>query len=146
MERDRLYFAYADNMNEELIRSICPGAEFEGVAELREYRLDFNEKGQPVVIMDCQHSVWGIVWCLSVRDIALLDEKETRKFGKHSKVKLPVWIEGNRDVDAFICLPNETGTPIYRVSCINDIVEQADYWSLPRSYVSYIKSLKGLEK
>lgn len=146
MECDHLYFAYADNMNEELIRSVCHGVKFEGVVELKEHRLDFNEQGLPTVIKDSKHSVWGIVWCLSVRDIFQLDEKETREFGKPSKIKLPVWLEGNREVEAFIYLSAESGAPTYPVSFINDIVELADYWSLPRTYVSYIKSLKGLAK
>jgi gamma-glutamylcyclotransferase (GGCT)/AIG2-like uncharacterized protein YtfP len=143
MECDRLYFAYADNMNEEMIRSICHGAKFEGVAELKEYRLDFNAKGQPVVIKDNKHSVWGVVWCLSARDIFQLDEKVTREYGKPAKVKLPVWLETDREVEAFIYLLSASGTPVYPAPYINDIIEQADYWSLPRSYVSYIKSLKS---
>lgn len=146
MEYNHFYFAYANNMNEDLIRTICPGAKFEGVGELRRHRFDFNQQGQPVVIEDKEHSVWGVIWCLSVRDINMLDEKESKELGNFSKVTKTVLLQDNREADAFIYLPTEFGKPTYSLALLSDIIDQADYWSLPKSYLSYLKSLISITK
>ncbi|MBC8491214.1 MAG: gamma-glutamylcyclotransferase [Candidatus Marinimicrobia bacterium] len=143
MTNTRLYFAYADNMNEEIVREICPGVSFEGVAELKNQRLTFNSQGKITITEDGTHSIWGIVWCLSTRDIHLLDEKEVETLGTFKKVSKHVNFLDGRSAEAFLYITDVGDRPSYSQSLIDFIIEQAQYWSLPTSYIGFLEELQG---
>ena len=143
MTNTRLYFAYADNMNEEIVRNICPGVSFEGVAELKNQRLTFNSRGKITITEDGSHSIWGVVWCLSMRDIHLLDKKEVETLGKFEKVSKHVDFLDGRSAEAFLYITDVGGQPSYSQSLIDFVIEQAQYWSLPAAYIGFLKELQG---
>jgi len=142
MKNSRLYFAYADNMNEDIVRDICPGVAFEGVAELRGYRFTFNSQGKITITEDESSSIWGVVWCLSMRDIHLLDNKEVETLGKFEKLTQDVHFIDGRAVETFLYITDVGGQPSYSRNLIDLIIEQAHYWSLPASYVEFLKSIR----
>jgi len=143
MTNTRLYFAYADNMNEEIVRNICPGVSFEGVAELKNQRLTFNSRGKITITKDGSHSIWGVVWCLSMRDIHLLDKKEVATLGKFEKVDKHVDFLDGRSAEAFSYITDVGNQISYSRSLIDFVIEQAQYWSLPAAYIGFLKEIQG---
>lgn len=137
----RLYFAYADNMNEDIIRGICPGVSFEGVAELRGYRLVFNSQGQLTIIPDKSSSVWGIAWCLSTRDIHLLDQKEVETLGRFDKITRETNLLDGRKVAAFLYITEVGDSPVFNQGLLEVVLEQAYYWSLPSKYIEFLENM-----
>jgi hypothetical protein len=142
MPASRLYFAYADNMNEDVVRGICPGVSFEGVAELREHRFIFNSKGKITVVKDENSSIWGIVWCLSIRDIHLLDKKEEETLGSFKKLIKTVNFLDGRIEEAFLYITDTGGRSSYSQPLMDFIIDQAEYWSLPASYIEFLKGIR----
>lgn len=143
MTNTRLYFAYADNMNEEIVRDICPGVSFEGVAELKRQRLTFNSKGNITITEDDSRSIWGVVWCLSTRDIHLLDEKEVETLGKFEKVSKHIDFLDGRSGEAFLYITDVGDRLSCNKSLLDFVIEQAQYWSLPPAYTGFLKELRG---
>lgn len=77
-----LYFAYASNLDPELMRSHGPGHRVVGLAVMRDHRLAFprfsEEWGGGLAGPQLAHGgeVWGIVYDLTDDDLRALDEKE----------------------------------------------------------------------
>ncbi len=145
MFSSHLYFAYADNMSENIVREICPGVSFEGIAELKKYRFTFNSKGKATIVEDVNNSVWGVVWCLSSRDIYLLDKKEEQNLGNFKKINKTVAFKNGKQVEAFIYIADDTGDPIPDQSALNFVIDQARYWALPDEYISFLKNLTTVQ-
>jgi gamma-glutamylcyclotransferase len=77
-----LYFAYASNLDPELMRQHAPGHHVVGLAALRDHRLAFPrfspEWGGGLAAPQLAHgeTVWGMVYDLTDDDLKGLDEKE----------------------------------------------------------------------
>ena len=77
-----LYFAYGSNLNPEQMTRRCPDHKVVGLAVLRDHRLAFpltsHDWGGGVASVQPMHghSVWGVVYDLSERDLASLDGYE----------------------------------------------------------------------
>ena len=142
MPSSRLYFAYADNMNEDVVRGICPGVSFESVAELKGHRFIFNSQGRITIVKDEKCSIWGIVWCLSTRDIHLLDKKEEETLGSFKKLVKTVDFLDGRSEEAFLYITDIGGRPSYSQSLMEFVIEQAKYWSLPTPYIEFLKNIR----
>jgi len=145
MFSNHFYFAYADNMSENIVREICPGVYFEGIAELKKYRFTFNSKGKATIVEDVNNSVWGVVWCLSSRDIYLLDKKEEQNLGNFTKINKIVILKNGKQAEAFIYIVDDTGDPVPDQSVLNLVVDQARYWALPDEYISFLKNLTTVQ-
>jgi len=142
MISSRLYFAYADNMDEETVRRICPGVSFEGIAELKGYRLTFNSWGKITLIKDESDSAWGVVWCLSTRDIHFLDNKERENLGSFEKIMVNVNLSDGRETSAFLYITTVGNDPLYNPNLLEQVIELAHYWALPANYIQYLKSIQ----
>jgi len=136
-----MYFAFADNMDENIIRKICPGVSFEGVAELPDHKFVFNKLGKATIIEEANSSVWGIIWCLSCKDIYRLDKKEKEDLGVFEKLNQTVRLLDGNTLEAFLYLTPSTPEPRPNPDLLEHVVEQATFWSLPSDYISYLKSL-----
>ena len=146
MKDSRLYFAYGDNMNEDVVRATCPGVSYEGIAELRGHSFTFNDQGKITVSEDKGASIWGVVWCLSMRDIHLLDQKEAEVLGAFEKLTKHLHFLDGREADAFLYTTDIGGQASYSRNLMELIIEQAYYWSLPSSYIEFLKSLRDKNK
>ena len=77
-----LYFAYGSNMNLGQMRYRCPGAELEGRATLRGYRLAFGGRSRTwggavaTIVRDRASEVDGILYRLPRADLECLDRFE----------------------------------------------------------------------
>jgi hypothetical protein len=77
-----LYFAYASNLDPEIMRALCPGHRVVGLAALADHRLGFPrfspEWGGGIAAPQLAHgeTVWGMVYDVSDEEIAALDRKD----------------------------------------------------------------------
>jgi len=104
--------------------------------------LTFNSQGKITIIEDELSSVWGVVWCLSMRDIHLLDIKETEALGEFEKLIKEIHFIDGRNAEAFLYSTDIGGRPSYSQNLMDFIIEQAYYWSLPVNYVEFLKSIR----
>lgn len=137
----RYHFAYADNMDEDNARLICPGATFEGVAELKDYRLVFTPQGRATIIAETGNSVWGVVWCLSNRDIHFLDNNEDEYLPDYRRTSVRVHFMDHRTVEAFCYVNVNAGYAAPNRALLMKMIESAEFWGLPAGHISYLKSL-----
>lgn len=76
------YFAYGSNMNEDVITSVTPSAKKVGIARLADFRLAFTRRstrwkaGVADVLSFPGLSVYGIIYSIHRKELALLDRKE----------------------------------------------------------------------
>lgn len=143
MLSSHLYFAYADNMSEDIVRKICPGVSFEGIAELKKHRFTFNSQGKATIVEDINNYVWGVIWCLSSRDIHLLDKKEKLNLGNFEKINKTVMFKTGRQDEAFVYITANDDDPVPSQSILNFVIDQALYWALPDNYISFLKNLRN---
>ena len=99
------YFAYGSNMNEMQMQDRCPESTFVGIAILDGYRLGFTRYAQSRkggvadIISEPNHSVWGLVYKVTVEDLALLDVFEGK--GKaYERMNVTVRFLDGRTVEA----------------------------------------------
>ncbi len=137
---NRYHFAYADNMDEENARLVCPGATFEGVAELRDHRLTFTSKGRATIVTDSGSSVWGVVWCLSNRDVHLLDRNEEEYLPEYRRTTVLVQFPDRRKIEAFCYINVNTETSVPDRNLLRAMIESAEFWGLPANHIAYLKS------
>lgn len=77
-----LYFAYASNLDPELMNELCPGHQVVGLAALPDHRLAFprfsSEWAGGLACPQLAHgqTVWGVVYDLSEDDMRALDLKD----------------------------------------------------------------------
>jgi len=135
------HFAYADNMDEANARLICPGATFESVAELKDFRLTFTPQGRATLLEEPGGSVWGVVWCLSHRDQHLLEKNEEEHLPDYRRTTVKVYFPDKRIVDAFCYINHNTGQPATNHILLMSMIELAEFWGLPAGHIAYLKSL-----
>ena len=75
-----LYFAYNANINPHRIKSIAPGADFEFIAHLPEWKMEFSilngAGGLPTVRPLPGNTVWGAIFSVPTSDFAAIDKQE----------------------------------------------------------------------
>ena len=77
-----LYFAYASNLDPEIMRELCPDHRVVGLAALPDHRLGFPryspewEGGLASPQLAHGETVWGVVYDVSDADLRALDEKD----------------------------------------------------------------------
>ena len=135
------HFAYADHLNEENARRICPGATFEGIAELIDYRLIFTPHGRASLQPESGAAVWGVVWCLSNRDIFNLGKNEEEHLPDYRRHTVEVKLADGRLLQAFCYTSLITGDAQPNPKLLRAMIDDAEFWGLP---AHYIKSLREL--
>lgn len=138
---NRYHFAYADNMNEENARRICPGAKFEGIGELPGYRLTFTPHGRATLSPDGNATVWGVVWCLSNRDIFNLERNEEEHLPDYRRQAVQIILSDGRQLEAFCYISLVTGKPQINPSLLAAMIDSAEYWSLPDKHIKMLQDL-----
>lgn len=71
-----LYFAYGSNMSEPQMALRAPGARPLGIGRLDGHRLFFTCDGYAAIGRRPGSSVYGVVWRIGPRDVAVLDRYE----------------------------------------------------------------------
>lgn len=137
---NRYHFAYADHLNEENARRICPGATFEGIAELNGYRLTFTPRGRATLQSDPTASVWGVVWCLSNRDIFNLEKNEELHLPDYRRSCVDVKLSDGRILTAFCYISRESGDSQPDPSLLRAMIDDAQFWGLPSQYIQFLRA------
>jgi hypothetical protein len=136
MRRMALHFAYGSNMSRTLMRARCPDAVALGPARLEGWRYIVNGDGYGTVVRISGGRVHGVLWRLSVRDIAAVNAYENLHAGLFRARLLPVR-HGGRIARAIVYLGRNTARGRPRPGYQNRIVVPAARdWNLPERYIA----------
>ena len=129
-----LYFAYGSNMSLAPMRERCPDAERIGLAMLHRHRFVIMADGYASVMPDDATHVHGVLWRISARDLAALDDYEDVAGGLYRKEIMPVTHDG-RSVPALVYLGVETREGPPRRGYMELVIEAARENGLPDPYI-----------
>ena len=101
----------------------------------------FNSKGKATIVEDIDNSVWGVVWCMSSRDVHFLDKKEKQNLSNFKNINKNVIFKNGQQDEAFIYIADDGGNPVPDQSTINFVIYQARYWVLSCEHISFLKYL-----
>lgn len=129
-----LYFAYGLNMDRVAMRQRCPGAAALGPAVLERHRFFIGLAGWGSVCPAPGQRVYGVLWRLTPRDLAVLHAYELLHKGIYEVCHLPV-LWGGRRVSAMIYLLRRRQNGRARPGYIETCAAAARGWHLPERYV-----------
>ena len=130
------------------MRKRCPSAKFCGVAVLNDHRLSFTRRskirscGVADAVPEKGHSVWGVVFKISERDIGSLDKSEGyrpgRKKNAYVRKERHVFADGDEQsplaVTVYFAIPEES-PPLPSQDYKEQILRGARFWNLPEAYI-----------
>ena len=133
-----IYFAYGSNMCPDQMADRCPDCEAIGPAVLYNWRFLINIRTYATIEAKLQSATHGVLWTLTKKHIANLDEYEAVEEGMYYKKKLKVFREG-RPIEALVYIDPicEKGQPdtIY----MKNILTSAKLFNLPKGYISQLE-------
>ena len=128
------YFAYGANMSMAAMRLRCPDAQAQGPAALVGFRFFVGREGWGSVRPSPGGIVHGVLWELSLRDLAVLNAYELRDKGLYDLRRMPVLRAGRRvPALVYILRAQIPGRP--RPGYIEAIAAAARGWRLPERYI-----------
>lgn len=133
-----LYFAYGSNMNLAAMRRRCPGAQAVGTVVLDGYRFFVGLDGWGSIAPSSGDAVHGVLWRLTLRDIAALHTYELLHQGLYGVRHLPVRSDGRR-VRAMIYVLRRRAIGKPRPGYVEMIASAARAWKLPEPYVRSVE-------
>jgi cation transport regulator ChaC len=129
-----LYFAYGANMNRALMRRHCPGAREIGLAALFGCGFIITTDGYASIVPKRGGRVHGVLWRLTARDLAALNDYESIASGLYSKLTLPVRRAGGRmPAVVYVARARNAGRP--KPGYLDVVLTAARDWGLPEPYV-----------
>jgi gamma-glutamylcyclotransferase len=148
-KKTQLYFCYGDEMNGELIRSICDNPVFVGIARLPDYRLVFVghskkwDGADEALVNSPGSEVWGVVYQLGLTDGDSLDlGKDIRLNGTGQRFHYPadVFASDGSSCSILFYQKAELGEPkMPSREYLDFIVAGAVERGLPPSYVKELR-------
>jgi hypothetical protein len=129
-----LHFAYGSNMSRVLMASRCRDAQALGVATLAGWRFVINCEGYGSIARQAGGLVYGVLWRLSVRDLAAINAYESVSTDFYLRHRLAVRL-GARQATALIYITRVGGEGTTRPGYIDLVVRAAREWQLPESYI-----------
>jgi hypothetical protein len=129
-----LHFSYGSNMSRALMNKRCPGARALGVATLRGWRFAITIDAVGSIVPRPGGIVHGVLWRLSLRDLAAINAYESLDSGLYLRRMLPVQ-QGARRLRALAYIARRRGEGRPRPSYIHLVVEAARGWGLPEPYI-----------
>ncbi len=133
-----VYFAYGANMNTAAMRHRCPGAQAVGPAVLEGFRFFVGREGWGSVEPRAGDSVHGVLWQLTLRDLAVLHAFELLHKGLYDIRRVPV-LRGGRRVPALIYLLRRRTPGRPRPGYVELIAAAARTWRLPEPYIRSVE-------
>lgn len=148
-----LYFAYGSNMSRSQMRARCPGHEHLGIAVLPDHALCFP-RSSPVrlcgvagIVAELGAEVWGVVYRLTVPDLAALDRREGYDPGqpfhvnRYNRMTLRVLMNGAPVTCGAYLARAEPGHHIPSPAYLATIIEGAEENGLPEAYIAALRRL-----
>lgn len=129
-----LHFAYGSNMSRPLMQARCRDAQALGVASLPGWRFVINRDGYGSIAPHQGGRVLGVLWRLSVRDLAAINAYESVSTGFYLRHRLAVRLDA-RQTAALVYITRQGGEGTPRPSYIDLVVRAAREWDLPERYV-----------
>ena len=120
----------------------CPGGQAIGPAALHNWRFLINIRTYATIEAKLQSTTHGVLWTLTKKHIANLDEYEAVEEEMYYKKKLKVFRKG-KPIEALVYIDPicEKGLPdkIY----IKNILNGAKFFNLPKDYISQLENEWG---
>jgi cation transport regulator ChaC len=132
------YFAYGSNMHRPAMQRRCPRARALGPARLDGYRFFVGLDGWGSVVPSPGHTVHGVLWRLTPRDIAALHAYELLHRGLYIVRYLPLR-HGTRRVRAMTYILRRPVPGIPRPGYVEMIAAAARGWKLPEPYIRSVE-------
>jgi gamma-glutamylcyclotransferase (GGCT)/AIG2-like uncharacterized protein YtfP len=134
-----LYFAYGANMERAAMRARCPAAVALGPARLGGWRYAIAS-GYGSVAPATGAAVFGVLWRLTVRDLAALNTFESLDSGLYRRATLAVELDGRR-ARALVYVGRQGGRPRPMPGYQERVIAAATAWQLPRRYIEELRRL-----
>ncbi len=135
---DRLYFAYASNMDPRQMTERCPGATPYGRARLERWSFRIGHRGVATVIPAADDMVWGALWSVSDQHLDALDGFEGVALGRYRREVVSV-VDDSGPVDAAVYIEPFAGSAPAREGYAERILRGAEYFGLPQEYRSLLQ-------
>ena len=135
-----LYFAYGANMDTEQMARRCPGAIPLAKTRLANWRFLITTEGYASIAPKTGAQVHGVIWQLTLRDIAALNAYECLDSGLYVRRTLGLPY-GGRVARALVytagtCREGRPRPGYHRV-----LIKAAQHWELPPGYVEMLRRL-----
>jgi AIG2-like family len=133
-----LHFAYGSNMSRALMAKRCPHARPLGVAMLRGWRFVITTDAVGSIAPRAGGVVHGVLWQLSLRDLAAINAYESLDSGLYVRWMVTVQ-QGTRRCRALTYIARWRGEGSPRPAYIHLVAEAAREWGLPAAYVRALR-------
>lgn len=128
-----VYFAYGANLDRNAMARRCPGSTVLSLGRLVNHRFYVTVDGFASVRREEGATVHGLLWRLSVGDVAALDRFEEVGSGLYSKQMLPVFKNvGASSALVYIGRSSEIGVP--KRGYMESVIDHAERCGLPDRY------------
>jgi len=136
--RMTLHFAYGSNMSRTLMRPRCPQAVEIGCAELAHHRFVITADGYASIVPCPGSVVHGLIWRLTVRDLAALNAYERIDAGLYQAKTMAVRCGGRRrNALVYIGHSRTAGRP--KPGYLDLVLAAARELDLPSDYVALLE-------
>jgi len=131
------YFAYGSNMSVALMRRTCRSAEPIGPARLDGWRFIIMGDGYASIVPAPGAAVHGVLWRITLRDVAALNAFENIDSGLYVRRVLPIRSGARREPALVYVSPNRSeGRPRPGYQAL--VVAAARAWNFPKTYVRFL--------
>ena len=137
-----LHFAYGSNMDWGLMRRRCQGARLVGGAVLQDHRFVITKDGYASVVAARGAHVHGLLWHLTVRDLAALNAYENIDGGLYRAASLTVQAQ-ERAVRALVYLGHGSVSGRPRLGYMELVAAAARKAALPADYVANLERIRN---
>ncbi len=124
-------------MSRALMRARCPLARPLGRATLPGWRFNINPDGLASLAVHQGAQVHGVLWDVSVRDVAAINAYEGIASGLYEARMLPVRHD-SRHASALVYIARRQGRGTPRPGHLEIVLEAARDWELPDPYIQSI--------
>lgn len=136
-----MYFAYGSNMDVSQMSERCPSAKAIGVGRLNGYQFSLDSVGAATVIEQQHAFVWGVVWEIDGKDLAVLDRYEGVRAHCYSHTFVSVECD-NQQHSVLVYISNrEANHGARRSHYLDRIISAADHWQFPENYRKVLSAL-----
>jgi gamma-glutamylcyclotransferase (GGCT)/AIG2-like uncharacterized protein YtfP len=152
MMKDELVFAYGSNMDLAQMQERCPHSVLAPfVAEGRGWKLCFPREsikrkgGVGSVVREEGSSVWGVVFCVSDRDLLRLDRFEGVAVNAYRRGMIELRKRDGQPVNAwtYFAIPEGAGKFIPHRDYIDLYMRGAEHFELPEEYIGILKEIRA---
>ena len=138
-----LYFAYTANIEPARLAEVAPGASFEFIAHLPEWKMEFTiangNGGIPSVRPLPGNTVWGAVFDIPAGELSAIDDRESSE-GRSRVETQAMDREGRRhDVITHVSANGDGNELEPEHTYLSAMVRGGRHWSLPAGWVAALE-------